>query len=308
MSATAAARLCGRRPDRQRRTSRRIVGSERSPPTSAGRSSTGVAHTQIRTSAATFGWTQGIDYFCNCADELVRLAAGALHQALLGRRVSANADYTLQRAEEEDGDYFFFDSSLNKGRDRLESHAHLRLPGRGRCCPSAGTRSTWRTFRRRSTTVIGGWQFNTNATISSGLPFRRRLSRFGRRPRHRRPGRVNLIGDPSGPQTQDQWFNVAPIGASGSAFSRPAAGTFGDMERNSLRGPGYWRVDASLFKHFPIGGTSRSRSASRRSTCSTTSTWATPIRRWACRATTIPTRDASPEPLLAICSGTCSLR
>ena len=28
------------------------------------------------------------------------------------------------------------------------------------------------------------------------------------------------------------------------------------MERNSLRGPGYWRVDASLFKHVQLSGTS----------------------------------------------------
>ena len=27
------------------------------------------------------------------------------------------------------------------------------------------------------------------------------------------------------------------------------------MERNSLRGPGYWRVDASAFKHFQLTGT-----------------------------------------------------
>ena len=26
------------------------------------------------------------------------------------------------------------------------------------------------------------------------------------------------------------------------------------MKRNSLRGPGYWRTDASLFKHFAFGG------------------------------------------------------
>ena len=32
-----------------------------------------------------FGWTQGIDYFCNCAQQLLRLAAGQADQALLGR-------------------------------------------------------------------------------------------------------------------------------------------------------------------------------------------------------------------------------
>lgn len=67
--------------------------------------------------------------------------------------------------------------------------------------------------------------------------------------------RPNLVGDPSGPKTEDQWFNATPIGSPGSAFERPARGTFGTMDRNALRGPGYWRVDASLFKHFRLGGT-----------------------------------------------------
>ena len=47
---------------------------------------------------------------------------------------------------------------------------------------------------------------------------------------------------------------MTPIGSSGSAFSRPARGTFGDMKANSLRGPGYWRTDASVFKHFRLSG------------------------------------------------------
>ena len=50
-------------------------------------------------------------------------------------------------------------------------------------------------------------------------------------------------------------INTAPIGTSGSAFSRPARGTFGDLERNALRGPAYRRTDASLFKHFRVAGT-----------------------------------------------------
>ena len=35
-----------------------------------------------------------------------------------------------------------------------------------------------------------------------------------------------------------------------SGFSAPAVGTFGNQKRNVLRGPGYWRTDASLFKKF----------------------------------------------------------
>ena len=53
------------------------------------------------------------------------------------------------------------------------------------------------------------------------------------------------------------WFNAAAIGEPGSAFGRPAIGTFGNLERNALRGPGYWRTDASLFKNFTLSGDRR---------------------------------------------------
>ena len=106
---------------------------------------------------------------------------------------------------------------------------------------------------------IGGWQFNTNTIIQSGLPFSVNYRDAGADRDTGGNNRPNLTGDPEGPQTRDQWFNATPIGSSGSAFSRPARGTFGDMERNSLRGPGYWRVDASLFKHFRLSGTSNDR-------------------------------------------------
>ena len=56
----------------------------------------------------------------------------------------------------------------------------------------------------------------------------------------------------AGGGTRDHWFNVTPIGSSGSAFARPAVGTFGNLPRNSLIGPRYWRTDVSLFKRFAL--------------------------------------------------------
>ena len=41
------------------------------------------------------------------------------------------------------------------------------------------------------------------------------------------------------------WFNKA-------AFTIPAAGTFGTQQRNLLRNPGFWNVDAGLRKNFPV--------------------------------------------------------
>src|SRR4030095_13493952 len=96
--------------------------------------------------------------------------------------------------------------------------------------------------------LVGGWQLNANVTIQSGLPFEVTY-REAFLDRDVGPNRPDLIGDPyAGGGTQERWFNATPIGSPGSAFSRPEVGTFGDLPRNFLTGPGYWRVDASLVK------------------------------------------------------------
>jgi hypothetical protein len=92
--------------------------------------------------------------------------------------------------------------------------------------------------------------------IQSGIPFNVSYNNAGS-DRDTGPNYPNLIGDPSGPGTKDQWFNATPIGTAGSAFARPAPGTFGNLGRNALIGPGFWQVDASLFKRFKLGGDTR---------------------------------------------------
>ena len=211
----------------------------------------GLVRTQVEDLGGNFGWTQGIDYFCNCADNWYDSL-----QARFTRRFSgglqANASYTLQRAEQEDGDYFFHDRTLNRGvagwnRTHALGFQIVAL------LPIGRDQRFMSDIGPGLDAVIGGWQLNTNTVIQSGLPFDVTYRDSGA-DRDTGPGRVNVVGDPEGPETRDQWFNVTPIGSAGSAFSRPAVGTFGDMERNSLRGPGYWRVDASLFKNIPLGG------------------------------------------------------
>ena len=166
-------------------------------------------------------------------------------------------NYTLQKAEQDSAEYFqtplppaagLFDTALNRGpADWDRTHSLVvslvtEIPvGRGR---------TYLTdVSPLMNLLVGGWQINTNTFIQSGLPFNVTYRNAGA-DRDTGPNRADLIGDPDGPQTRDQWFNATAIGDPGSAFARPAAGTFGNLPRNELRGPGYWRVDASLFKHF----------------------------------------------------------
>jgi hypothetical protein len=48
-------------------------------------------------------------------------------------------------------------------------------------------------------------------------------------------------------KTPDQWLNIA-------AFAVPARGTWGNVARNTLRGPGLFQIDLALQKRFAING------------------------------------------------------
>ncbi len=98
--------------------------------------------------------------------------------------------------------------------------------------------------------VIGGWQASGTIVLNSGAPFTPVISGnsdtsfsqagngFKQYP--------NLIGNPSiANRSIQKWFNTA-------AYAVPAPGTFGNVRRNSLVGPGLTNVNFSLGKSFPI--------------------------------------------------------
>ena len=98
-----------------------------------------------------------------------------------------------------------------------------------------------------------GWQVNTIATFQSGTPFTitTGTDASGTGVRSDRP---NLIGDPYAGVVQPtttplslQYFNPA-------AFASAAAGTFGNLGRNALYGPGFKSVDLSVFKTTKLSG------------------------------------------------------
>jgi hypothetical protein len=98
--------------------------------------------------------------------------------------------------------------------------------------------------------VLGGWETNGIVTLESGnwvnIVSGRDNSGSGVN-----ADRADLVGDPylstSRPRGEQiaQYFNKA-------AFAQNAAGTFGNVGRNILRGPGLANVDFGLNKSFPI--------------------------------------------------------
>jgi hypothetical protein len=95
--------------------------------------------------------------------------------------------------------------------------------------------------------AVGGWRASGNFIAQSGAPFTVNLS-AANDPANiglvngNNLERPNVTGNPNnGPKSPAHWFNT-------SAFSSPAAFTFGNTPRNNVVGPGLVDLDASLQK------------------------------------------------------------
>lgn len=192
-----------------------------------------------------FGWTQGIDYFCNCADNRYDSL-----QLKVERRFSNSysilAHYTRQRALQDGGGYFFFDANLERGPadwDRKHNFVFSQLWE----LPIGKGKRLLGDISRPADWLVGGWQFNSNTTIQSGLPYN--LGYDAGANIDTGPNRPNVNGD-AGDSLSGTRYSYDT-----SAFSNPGVGKFGNLKRNALRGPNYWRTDASLFKKFKFSET-----------------------------------------------------
>ena len=96
-----------------------------------------------------------------------------------------------------------------------------------------------------------GWQMNSLFTANSGEPLDL-LSGTNRSGTSDTRDRVDVIGDwRTGVPDRASPFAVVPR-FNIRAFAAAATGTFGNIGRNALRGPGFGAVDFSVFKETPI--------------------------------------------------------
>ena len=93
--------------------------------------------------------------------------------------------------------------------------------------------------------LLGGWEITGSTRYATGVPLTITSSATSSNSFGGGSLRPDLIGDPLGPQTVNDWFNRA-------AFAPPAVNQFGSAPNGVVRGPGVHLTDLGIFKNFKI--------------------------------------------------------
>lgn len=123
--------------------------------------------------------------------------------------------------------------------------------------------------------VIGNWQVNGILSLHSGPPYTLGVSgdiaNTGNNGSIGFYERLNQVGNPNLPNpTPAEWFNA-------SAFQSPAAFTYGNLGRNTMRADWGKDLDFSLFRKFPIRETKYFEFRVEAFNATNTPIWGTPV-------------------------------
>ncbi len=211
---------------------------------------------------APFGWTQGIRYNANQATS----SYNAL-QVRLDKRFSGGlqflSHYTWSHALTHESYYFGIDPKVGRGNSYYNRRQAFVFAGTydfpfGKGKMLGGNAHGW------MNQAIGGWELNSSLMLQGGLPFTPNYTSCGA-DQDLGICFVNKTG--AGFHTQSgsfdpvahkvKYFTPSPyvLQSTGpestfQGFARPAPGTFGNLGRDSLWGPGYFNTDASISKSF----------------------------------------------------------
>ena len=215
-----------------------------------------------------FGWTQSIKYFSDDAStKYESLQVRGEKRYASGLLVQGN--FTWGSAFDFANDYFLWNPHIDYGRESgvrrfvFNLNHVYELPfGKGKkfMTNASGLKEL----------AVGGWQIAGIWNYESGLPFTPSYQDCGK-DEDTGPCRPNLVGNASlSNPTAADWFAVATStstssnclastsptpelntnGCTRGPWSRPQAGTFGNVARNSFFGPHLFNADASLSKNF----------------------------------------------------------
>jgi hypothetical protein len=210
---------------------------------------------QRRPFFAQYGWNVPILCFCNTGnnryDSLQVKAEKRFSQGF-----SVLGHYTYSHALNQEAAYYLYQPSLWYGRPDWQRNnvavisSIWELPfGRGKRMLHDAPRAL--------DLVAGGWQLSNNIIWMSGAGFNVSYAECAQ-DNDVGSCRPNVVSSTSVPNpNRNQWFAVAttPLAANGQTsgpWQRPLAGTFGNVTRNMLVGPGWLNSDLAISKEFPI--------------------------------------------------------
>ncbi len=211
-----------------------------------------------------FGWEQDLRYNANEATTSYQAL-----QVVVEKRFSQGlqflSHYTWSRAMAHESYYFFIDPRVGYGssyynrRNAFIFAGNYDLPfGKGKMI--GGNVKGW------VNEIIGGFALNGNVSIQSGLPYTPGyalsssdndivgfLNKTGSNGFNLHKGSLNPLTH------KVQYFTPSPYVLTSSGpdnsfgpYARPAAGTFGNLGRDTLFAPGLWNADLSLAKSFNL--------------------------------------------------------
>jgi hypothetical protein len=215
-----------------------------------------------------FGWTQTIKYFSDDGSvKFNSLQVRAEKRFASGLQFQGN--FTWASAFDFANDYFLWNHDIDYGRENNVRRFVFNFNGIYEL-PFGRNRKLLKSASRALDLLVGGWQLSGVGTWQSGYPFTPSYVNCGS-DADTGPCRANLVGNASvSDPSAKQWFLTAPAdtsaqgclntatptpllnanGCTRGPWSRPAAGTFGNVARNSFFGPHLFNTDASLSKRF----------------------------------------------------------
>ncbi|HUS10827.1 MAG TPA: TonB-dependent receptor [Pyrinomonadaceae bacterium] len=200
-----------------------------------------------------FGWTQNITYYGNDADNHYNSLQTKFETRFAGLILLTH--YTLSAARNYSDNYFIHDRSIGYGPTSFDRKHHLSLSQVWEL-PFGHGKKYMGSASRAANLLVGGWQISSNTVISSGLAFTANVSGTNCSV-NAGPCRPDLVGEAI-PDNQDrnQWFIPAQVNSAGAIIGGPwakaAAGQFGNVGSNTLRGPGFWQSNLAVFKKFRV--------------------------------------------------------
>jgi hypothetical protein len=208
-----------------------------------------------------YGWTQNIDYFGNDADNHYNALQAVVEKRFAGG-LSFQGSYTFQHSTNYDGSYYNIDRRIAYGPND-DYRNHLFILTQVYDLPFGHGKQWAGNLGRAADLLIGGWSINSATIIGSGLPFTPHPDSCSSSS-DTGPCRANVVGTvkdgprSGDPQTAGYWFQTTggvkldTPGKTAGPWAQPAVETFGNVGRNSFRGPKFFNTDFSVFKTFSV--------------------------------------------------------